>query len=194
MTYKFFVKMDGEVYGPYSVKELMELGLLDDTLLTEESMNGEWLPAKKFDFDDMLKKEQGDVHVAVPDVSQNTSESARMVHSNIDVNNVGSTSPSIIGKWSWGAFALNWIWGIFNGVYWPLLLILVNIIPKVGWIVSLIVCVFLGIKGNELAWNGKKKWLSVAEFENTQRKWATAAIVVLGIAVILGLLIGFASV
>lgn len=56
MIYKFYVQMEGQSYGPYTVKELMELPLLDDTLLTEESMNGEWLPARRFDFEDMLKK------------------------------------------------------------------------------------------------------------------------------------------
>ena len=51
MVFKFYVQMDGETFGPYSVRELMGLGLLDDTLITEESMNGEWLPARRFDFE-----------------------------------------------------------------------------------------------------------------------------------------------
>ena len=46
--------MDGETYGPYSAKEIKELPLLDDTLVTEESMNGRWLQACEFDFDDMV--------------------------------------------------------------------------------------------------------------------------------------------
>ena len=52
MIFKFYVKMDGETYGPYSVRELMNLGLLDDTLITEEGMNGEWHQASEFDFDE----------------------------------------------------------------------------------------------------------------------------------------------
>lgn len=51
--------MDGETYGPYSAKAIKELDLLDDILVTEESMNGQWLPASKFDFDDMVRKEGG---------------------------------------------------------------------------------------------------------------------------------------
>lgn len=57
--YKFYVQMDGETYGPYSAKAIKELDLLDDILVTEESMNGQWLPASKFDFDDMVRKEGG---------------------------------------------------------------------------------------------------------------------------------------
>jgi hypothetical protein len=56
-TYKFYVQMDGETYGPYSARAVRELGLLDDVLVTEESMHGQWLPASKFDFDDMVRKE-----------------------------------------------------------------------------------------------------------------------------------------
>ena len=59
MIFKFYVKMDGETYGPYSVRELMNLGLLDDTLITEEGMNGEWHQASEFDFDELLRKEEG---------------------------------------------------------------------------------------------------------------------------------------
>lgn len=56
-TYKFYVQMDGETYGPYSASAVRDLDLLDDILVTEESMNGQWLPASKFDFDDMVRKE-----------------------------------------------------------------------------------------------------------------------------------------
>lgn len=58
-TYKFYVQMDGETYGPYSASAVRDLELLDDILVTEESMNGQWLPASKFDFDDMVRKESG---------------------------------------------------------------------------------------------------------------------------------------
>lgn len=51
--------MDGATYGPYSATAIRDLELLDDVLVTEESMNGQWLPASKFDFDDMVRKETG---------------------------------------------------------------------------------------------------------------------------------------
>ena len=58
MQYKFYVQMDGETFGPYSAREVRDLPLMDDILVTEESMN-EWLPACRFDFDDMVRKELG---------------------------------------------------------------------------------------------------------------------------------------
>lgn len=51
--------MDGQTFGPYSAREIRDLDLLDDVLVTEERMNGQWLPAAKFDFDDMVCKEEG---------------------------------------------------------------------------------------------------------------------------------------
>lgn len=57
--------MDGETYGPYSAKAIRDLELLDDILVTEESMNGKWLPASKFDFDDMVRKEES-LSISIP--------------------------------------------------------------------------------------------------------------------------------
>lgn len=48
--------MDGQTFGPYTAKEALKLGLLDDTLVREEHME-EWLPASKLDFEDLAKKE-----------------------------------------------------------------------------------------------------------------------------------------
>lgn len=57
-TYKFYVQMDGQTFGPYSARAIRDLDLLEDILVTEESLNGQWLPAAKFDFDDMVRKEE----------------------------------------------------------------------------------------------------------------------------------------
>lgn len=59
ISYKFYVQMEGKTYGPYTAREVKNLNLLDEVLVTEESMNGQWLPACRFDFDDMVRKEQG---------------------------------------------------------------------------------------------------------------------------------------
>lgn len=201
MTYKFYVQMEGQSYGPYSVKELMELPLLDDTLITEESMNGEWLPAKKFDFEDMLKKENGTTVFSSPSTPDNVQTNfqnsyTHSENSGINICSDGSiqrNTPSIIGKWNWGAFCFNWLWGVFNGVYWPLLLIIANLIPYVGWIASLVGCIYLGIKGNEMSWNSNKHWPSVEDFEKTQKQWTMAVLWVLGIAFVIGVMAGIAS-
>ena len=50
MNYQFYVKMDEQEFGPYSLNEIKELPLLDDTLVTESRLNGEWRPACEFDF------------------------------------------------------------------------------------------------------------------------------------------------
>lgn len=56
MFFKFYVQIEGETSGPYSVRELLGLSLLDDTLITEESMNGEWHYACEFDFEVLYRK------------------------------------------------------------------------------------------------------------------------------------------
>jgi len=69
-AYKFYVQMDGQTFGPYSAREIRDLDLLDDVMVTEDSMNGQWLPAAKFDFDDMVRKESG---YSVPQPNSNKS-------------------------------------------------------------------------------------------------------------------------
>ena len=63
--------MDGEIFGPYSAKEVRDLQLMDDILVTEESMS-EWLPAGRFDFDDMVKKDAVVVDVGINRVNGKT--------------------------------------------------------------------------------------------------------------------------
>ena len=78
------------------------------------------------------------------------------------------TPPEIRG-WNWGAFLLNWIWGIGNNTYIALL----TLIPVVGFVMIFV----LGAKGNRWAWkNGR--WDSVAHFKRVQRRWAIAGLVV----------------
>lgn len=78
-------------------------------------------------------------------------------------------------KWNWGAFGLTWIWGVGNGVYWTLLLL----IPGLGWIATPIAAIFLGLKGNSFAWDAPdKEWEDIEHFRHVQRYWAIAAIIV----------------
>lgn len=71
--------------------------------------------------------------------------------------------PEIRGEWNWGAFLLNWIWGLGNSVWIAMLCL----IPFVG----IIMAVVLGVRGNELAWQSQK-WDSVEDFVRIQRNWA----------------------
>ncbi|MBT4890616.1 MAG: hypothetical protein HON65_13795, partial [Rhodospirillales bacterium] len=70
--------------------------------------------------------------------------------------------PDHLHKWSWGAFALNWIWGLGNGVYIALLMF----VPGVNLVMPFI----LGAKGNLWAWQ-KGNWDSEQDFLRTQKIW-----------------------
>lgn len=91
----------------------------------------------------------------------------------------GSVVPQEIQGLNWGGFFWNWIWAIFNnaGIVWIL----------VGLFFSPVASIFLLIKGNELAWQNKQ-WASVEAFKATQRKWAIAGLIVIGLSVAFGCL------
>jgi hypothetical protein len=77
--------------------------------------------------------------------------------------------PAEIDRWNWGAFLLNWIWGIGNNTWIALL----ALVPFVG-----LVWIFvLGAKGSAWAWQNKP-WESVEHFRRVQRNWAIAGVVV----------------
>jgi hypothetical protein len=77
--------------------------------------------------------------------------------------------PPEIDRWNWGAFLLNWIWGIGNGT--PIALL--TLVPIVGFIMMFV----LGAKGSRWAWRNKR-WESVEHFQRAQRKWAIAGLIV----------------
>lgn len=88
-----------------------------------------------------------------------------------------ATVPAEVQGLNWGAFLLNWIWGIGNSTWIALL----AFVPFIGIVVPF----YLLFKGNELAWKNKQ-WESVEAFKATQRKWAIAGLVILVVAVLLG--------
>jgi hypothetical protein len=89
-----------------------------------------------------------------------------------ELNNSGGGDriipPAGIKGWSWGAFLLNWIWAVFNKTWIGLLCF----VPYVGVVVS----IYLGVKGRELAWRNKR-WESVEQFNRVQRTWSIWALV-----------------
>jgi hypothetical protein len=86
--------------------------------------------------------------------------------------------PAEIDHWNWGAFLLNWIWGIGNNTFIALLVF----VPFVGLVMPFV----LGAKGSKWAWqNGR--WDSVEHFKRVQRQWAIwGAVVWLGFIVLFG--------
>lgn len=76
--------------------------------------------------------------------------------------------PVEVERWNWGAFLLNWIWGIGNNT----LIALLMFVPFVNIVMPFI----LGAKGSAWAWQNKQ-WASVDEFRRIQRKWTIWSVV-----------------
>lgn len=92
-------------------------------------------------------------------------------------------------KFNWGAFLLNWIWGLGNKTYLPLIVLPIAFVPVLGPLVNLGLAIWFGFKGNEWAWQNKQ-WQSIEHFEDVQKKWAIAAVIILVVSFVLGLLMG----
>lgn len=94
--------------------------------------------------------------------------------------------PKEIKHFNWGAFLLNWIWGVMNKKYITLFIVPVEILMiffvlfLANWfgiilfvlslLISLGLMVWFGLKGNEWAWKSKT-WNSFDEFNEAQRSW-----------------------
>jgi hypothetical protein len=85
--------------------------------------------------------------------------------------------------WNWGAFFLNWIWGLRNHTRIALL----TLIPGPCFVMPFV----LGSRGSEWAWQNQR-WRDVEHFKLVQRAWAWAGLVVF-VAGIIGGSIGWRS-
>ncbi len=109
-------------------------------------------------------------------------------------NNSGQGPNSVVldiisKKFNWGAFLLNWIWGLGNRSYLTLLVFpiaIIGLIPVLGIIVPLALNIWFGIKGNTWAWQNKQ-WKSIEHFHEVQRKWAIAGVIVYVLSTIIAL-------
>ncbi|RUZ17488.1 cytochrome c oxidase assembly factor Coa1 family protein, partial [Mesorhizobium sp. M7A.F.Ca.CA.001.09.1.1] len=77
--------------------------------------------------------------------------------------------PAELDRWNWGAFFLNWIWGIGNSTFIALL----ALIP----VVNIIMIIVLGARGSRWAWQNRA-WRDPEQFRKTQRNWAIAGLAV----------------
>ena len=91
--------------------------------------------------------------------------------------------PSEIDRWNWGAFLLNWIWGIGNNT----LIALLMFVP----LVNMVMVIVLGVKGSAWAWRNKK-WDSVEQFQRVQRSWAKWGLIVWLAFIVFGVALFFA--
>ena len=86
--------------------------------------------------------------------------------------------PRDIKRWNWAAFLMAPIWGIFSGVPIAALMFAVYlpVFPSTLRFMTLMgASLFLGFRGNELAWRGKK-WRSVKHFKSVQQRWVVLSI------------------
>lgn len=59
MPYKFYIKMDEQIYGPYSLQEYHDLNVPDDTEVLEESV-GQWCQASEYPtYEELRAREMG---------------------------------------------------------------------------------------------------------------------------------------
>ncbi|MEO6908160.1 MAG: ribonuclease G [Abditibacteriaceae bacterium] len=70
--------------------------------------------------------------------------------------------PDDLRGFNWGAFFLQWIWGIRHKVKWAWW----ALIPGV----NIVIAFKLGFQGQELAWKNCE-WKNEVEFDNTQLEW-----------------------
>lgn len=114
---------------------------------------------------------------------------------NVNTSGHGSNAKvpaAVAGKFNWGVFLLTWIWGLYHKKYLTLIMIPLGFlvyIPFVGWLIPLGVGIWFGIKGNEWAWQGRR-YNSIAQFHESQKKWAIAGIIVIVLLFVLGMVFG----
>ena len=123
----------------------------------------------------------------------NEANRQQTVAMNTDLTNnsgQGSNSPVldiVSKKFNWGAFMLNWIWGLGNKTFITLIIFPVSLaayIPFVGWLITLGCSIWFGIKGNEWAWQNKR-WQSIEHFHSVQKKWAIGGVIAFFVQILL---------
>lgn len=75
--------------------------------------------------------------------------------------------PEELKHFNWGAFLMNWIWGLMHRKYITLLYFVACLIPILG---PIAISIWFGIKGNRWAWKSKN-WQSIEEFNKTQQDY-----------------------
>ncbi len=98
-------------------------------------------------------------------------------------HNTPAIEPSNLKKWNWGACLLGVIWLIGMRLWaWAGVFIMVFVICRFVPVIhnqlgttegiGMGLCILLGFKGNELAWNSAgRHWESAQQFEDTQKAW-----------------------
>lgn len=97
-------------------------------------------------------------------------------------------------KWNWGAFLLHWIWAFGHGLpVWGIIGLVAMFVPFLGSLALLGIAIYLGIKGNELAWQ-TGRYLSFEVLKETEKKWTKWAVIIFIIGIVLGVLLAVGGV
>lgn len=81
-----------------------------------------------------------------------------------------------IAQWNWGAFFCNWIWAVAHKKYAFLAIPLVTLIPYIGQFCLLCSCVYLGLKGSQIAWKSGI-YKDFESYIHAQKIWTIAGLV-----------------
>lgn len=82
--------------------------------------------------------------------------------------------PEELKGWNLGGLLIPFVWGPFNRVWIGLAVLTVGLLPippLLGLLVYGPIAMFVGMRGNELAWRARK-WDSVDHFRSVQGQWA----------------------
>ncbi|QYK53557.1 MAG: hypothetical protein KF824_01385 [Fimbriimonadaceae bacterium] len=129
--------------------------------------------------------------------------SSSSVESNYPRPGFGGNQPTSddLRKFNWGAFLLNWIWGLNHKYPLALVALAIGIVgalfrdPSMAGIsmifsfAQLGFCIWLGVKGNEIAWNSGR-FATVDEMHKCQVIWAKWGVGILVVGCVCGLGLG----
>ena len=101
--------------------------------------------------------------------------------------------PSCLEKWNMGAFMIGGLWGICNRMWWiigvALFLSFLSLVDNaIGLILSIILGVILGRKGNRMSWEQYKTdtGYTAEQFDKRQNGWNIAGWTIFAIALLIG--------
>jgi len=91
--------------------------------------------------------------------------------------------PKLTG-WNWGGFFLSWMWCLSHErISTGVVILVASIIPGLGTLVRWGFKIYLGVKGNELAWSSRR-FRDLSEFHDIQRAWTVWGIVTFTVSMI----------
>lgn len=91
--------------------------------------------------------------------------------------------PQELRHFNWGAFLMNWIWGIMHKKYITLLYFVACIIPIIG---PIAISIWFGFAGNKWAWESKN-WESIEQFNEIQKNWVKLWIILCIVSLIIAI-------